>query len=155
VHVMKHHGIGQRSGQSEWCYSSACACAALSPKSICGRAQGAAQPCMPHGSDRHASRENPHQASTTGSQAVQGSLAQRACDVAVRAAGKAGVALSTLGPGATNFTTSAAYAQLGGFPMLLITGSHLRCRPSGPSPAIKLSQRPRWKLTVSQRPGCK
>ena len=39
------------------------------------------------------------------------------------AAGKAGVALSTLGPGATNMTTSAAYAQLGGFPALLITGA--------------------------------
>ena len=38
-------------------------------------------------------------------------------------AGKAGVALSTLGPGATNMTTSAAYAQLGGFPTLLITGA--------------------------------
>ena len=38
-------------------------------------------------------------------------------------AGKAGVALSTLGPGATNMTTSAAYAQLGGFPALLITGT--------------------------------
>lgn len=41
----------------------------------------------------------------------------------LRAAGKAGVALSTLGPGATNMTTSAAYAQLGGFPTLLITGA--------------------------------
>ena len=40
-------------------------------------------------------------------------------------AGKAGVALSTLGPGATNMTTSAAYAQLGGFPALLITGAAL------------------------------
>ncbi|KAK9840915.1 hypothetical protein WJX81_000140 [Elliptochloris bilobata] len=39
-----------------------------------------------------------------------------------RLTGKAGVALSTLGPGATNMTTSAAYAQLGGFPTLLITG---------------------------------
>ena len=30
--------------------------------------------------------------------------------------------LSTLGPGATNFATAAAYAQLGGMPMLMITG---------------------------------
>ncbi|MEM7270008.1 MAG: acetolactate synthase large subunit, partial [Pseudomonadota bacterium] len=30
--------------------------------------------------------------------------------------------VSTLGPGATNFTTAAAYAQLGGMPMLMITG---------------------------------
>ena len=35
---------------------------------------------------------------------------------------RAGVAIATLGPGATNFTTAAAYAQLGGFPLVLITG---------------------------------
>lgn len=35
-----------------------------------------------------------------------------------RLTGKAGVCLSTLGPGATNFTTAAAYAQLAGFPMV-------------------------------------
>ena len=39
-----------------------------------------------------------------------------------RLTGKAGVCLATLGPGATNFVTSAAYAQLGGMPMLMITG---------------------------------
>lgn len=39
-----------------------------------------------------------------------------------RLTGKAGVALSTLGPGATNFTTAVAYAQLGGMPLLIITG---------------------------------
>ena len=39
-----------------------------------------------------------------------------------RLTGKAGVALSTLGPGATNFVTAAAYAQLGAMPMLMITG---------------------------------
>lgn len=39
-----------------------------------------------------------------------------------RLTGKAGVAVSTLGPGATNFATAAAYAQLGGFPLILITG---------------------------------
>ncbi|NBX50110.1 hypothetical protein EBT25_09255 [bacterium] len=39
-----------------------------------------------------------------------------------RLTGKAGVALSTLGPGATNFVTSAAYAQLAGIPMLLRCG---------------------------------
>lgn len=39
-----------------------------------------------------------------------------------RLTGKVGVCLSTLGPGATNFATSAAYAQLGGMPMLMITG---------------------------------
>ncbi|MEM0923428.1 MAG: acetolactate synthase large subunit [Pseudomonadota bacterium] len=39
-----------------------------------------------------------------------------------RFTGKTGVCLSTLGPGATNFTTAAAYAQLGGMPMMMITG---------------------------------
>lgn len=39
-----------------------------------------------------------------------------------RLTGKAGVCLSTLGPGATNFVTAAAYAQLGGMPMLMVTG---------------------------------
>lgn len=39
-----------------------------------------------------------------------------------RITGKTGVAIATLGPGATNFTTAAAYAKLGGFPLLLITG---------------------------------
>ncbi|MCA8962879.1 MAG: hypothetical protein KDC38_20290, partial [Planctomycetes bacterium] len=39
-----------------------------------------------------------------------------------RLTGKAGVCMSTLGPGATNLVTAAAYGQLGAFPMLLITG---------------------------------
>ena len=39
-----------------------------------------------------------------------------------RLTGKAGVCLATLGPGATNFVTAAAYAQLGGMPMMMITG---------------------------------
>ena len=39
-----------------------------------------------------------------------------------RLTGKPGVCISTLGPGATNFTTSAAYGDLGGFPHLMITG---------------------------------
>jgi acetolactate synthase-1/2/3 large subunit len=39
-----------------------------------------------------------------------------------RFTGKTGVCLSTLGPGATNLVTAAAYAQLGGMPMLMITG---------------------------------
>lgn len=39
-----------------------------------------------------------------------------------RLTGNVGVCLSTLGPGAMNFTTAAAYAQLGGMPMLMITG---------------------------------
>lgn len=39
-----------------------------------------------------------------------------------RLTGKIGVALSTLGPGATNFVTSVAYAKLGAMPCLFITG---------------------------------
>jgi acetolactate synthase I/II/III large subunit len=39
-----------------------------------------------------------------------------------RLTGKPGVALSTLGPGALNFVTGAAYGFLGGMPMVLITG---------------------------------
>lgn len=39
-----------------------------------------------------------------------------------RLAGKAGAALTTLGPGATNLTTAAAYANLGGMPVVFITG---------------------------------
>ena len=39
-----------------------------------------------------------------------------------RHTGRAGVCLATLGPGATNLVTAAAYAQLGGMPMLMITG---------------------------------
>lgn len=39
-----------------------------------------------------------------------------------RLTGKTGVCLSTLGPGATNLVTTAAYAQLGAMPMLMITG---------------------------------
>jgi len=39
-----------------------------------------------------------------------------------RLTGKPGVCISTLGPGATNLTTPAAYAQLGAMPMVMITG---------------------------------
>ncbi len=39
-----------------------------------------------------------------------------------RHTGKAGVCVATLGPGATNFVTAAAYAYLGGMPMMMITG---------------------------------
>ncbi|CAH8285848.1 acetolactate synthase-1/2/3 large subunit [Mariniflexile fucanivorans] len=39
-----------------------------------------------------------------------------------RFTGKPGVCLSTLGPGATNLMTTAAYAQLGAMPMFMITG---------------------------------
>ncbi|MCR4343386.1 MAG: acetolactate synthase large subunit, partial [Candidatus Scalindua sp.] len=39
-----------------------------------------------------------------------------------RLTGKPGVCLATLGPGATNLVTPAAYANLGAMPMLMITG---------------------------------
>lgn len=39
-----------------------------------------------------------------------------------RLTGKTGVCMSTLGPGATNLVTAAAYAQLGAMPMMMITG---------------------------------
>ena len=39
-----------------------------------------------------------------------------------RLTGKPGVCMSTLGPGALNFSTAAAYAFLGAMPMVLITG---------------------------------
>jgi acetolactate synthase-1/2/3 large subunit len=39
-----------------------------------------------------------------------------------RLTGKPGVCLATLGPGALNFTTGAAYAMLGAMPMVMITG---------------------------------
>ena len=39
-----------------------------------------------------------------------------------RLTGKTGVCMSTLGPGATNLVTAAAYAQLAAMPMVMITG---------------------------------
>ena len=39
-----------------------------------------------------------------------------------RLTGRAGVCMATLGPGATNFSTPAAYAHLGAFPLIMITG---------------------------------
>ncbi len=39
-----------------------------------------------------------------------------------RLTGKVGVCLSTLGPGATNLVTPAAYANLGAMPMMMLTG---------------------------------
>jgi acetolactate synthase-1/2/3 large subunit len=39
-----------------------------------------------------------------------------------RLTGRPGVCLATLGPGATNLVTAAAYAQLGAMPMVMVTG---------------------------------
>jgi acetolactate synthase I/II/III large subunit len=49
-----------------------------------------------------------------------------------RLTGNTGVCLATLGPGATNLVTAAAYAQLGAMPMLMITGQKaIRDRKQG------------------------
>src|ERR1700758_1774181 len=49
-----------------------------------------------------------------------------------RLTGKPGVCLTTLGPGALNLTTGAAYAQLGAMPMVMITGQKgIRSRKQG------------------------
>src|SRR6188472_1740060 len=39
-----------------------------------------------------------------------------------RLTGRPGVCISTLGPGALNFSTAAAYAHLGAMPMIILTG---------------------------------
>src|SRR6516225_8425277 len=49
-----------------------------------------------------------------------------------RLTGQPGVALSTLGPGALNLATGAAYAYLGAMPVVLVTGQKpIRTRPQG------------------------
>src|ERR1700720_4707450 len=53
-----------------------------------------------------------------------------------RLTGRPGVCLSTLGPGALNFTTGAAYAYLGAMPMVMITGQK----------AIKSARQARFQL---------
>ncbi|WP_019969918.1 acetolactate synthase large subunit [Mycobacterium sp. 141] len=53
-----------------------------------------------------------------------------------RLTGRPGVCMSTLGPGALNLATGAAYAQLGAMPMILITGQK----------AIKSSQQARFQI---------
>ena len=53
-----------------------------------------------------------------------------------RLTGKPGVCLSTLGPGALNLATGAAYAHLGAMPMILITGQK----------AIRSSQQARFQI---------
>jgi acetolactate synthase I/II/III large subunit len=53
-----------------------------------------------------------------------------------RLTGKPGVCLSTLGPGALNLATGAAYAHLGAMPMILITGQK----------AVRTSQQARFQI---------
>jgi acetolactate synthase I/II/III large subunit len=50
-----------------------------------------------------------------------------------RLTGRPGVCLTTLGPGALNLTTGAAYAHLGAMPMIMITGQKpiLKARQAG------------------------
>lgn len=62
-----------------------------------------------------------------------------------RLTGKPGVCLATLGPGALNFSTGAAYAHLGAMPMILITGQK----------AIKTAKQARFQIVdvvASMRP---
>jgi acetolactate synthase I/II/III large subunit len=81
-----------------------------------------------------------------------------------RLTGKTGVCLATLGPGATNFVTCAAYAQLGAMPMLMITGQKpVKLEQAGPLPDPRrgrhdgadheVHQADRLRPTTS-RPGC-
>ncbi len=62
-----------------------------------------------------------------------------------RLTGRPGVCLATLGPGALNFSTGAAYAHLGAMPMILITGQK----------AIKTAKQARFQIVdvvASMRP---
>ena len=52
-----------------------------------------------------------------------------------RLTGKPGVCITTLGPGALNLTTGAAYALLGAMPMIMLTGQ------KGHRAAVRLSSR--------------
>ncbi len=54
--------------------------------------------------------------------------------------GKPGVCLATLGPGA-NFTTGAAYALLGAWPVIMITGRGHRGQQAGTLPDRRSSAR--------------
>lgn len=68
-----------------------------------------------------------------------------------RLTGKAGVCLSTLGPGATNLVTAAAYAKLGAMPMLMITGQKpIKSRKQGHFQIVDIvdMMRPLTKSTV-------
>jgi len=69
-----------------------------------------------------------------------------------RLTGRAGVVLATLGPGATNLVTPAAYAQLGGMPMVMVTGQKpIRASKQGHFQIVDVvgMMRPLTKLTRS------
>ena len=72
-----------------------------------------------------------------------------------RLTGKPGVCMSTLGPGATNLVTPAAYAQLGAMPMLMITGQKpikksKSCTRKRPSPCLGHRNNQRTRTTNEQ-----
>jgi thiamine pyrophosphate-dependent acetolactate synthase large subunit-like protein len=50
-----------------------------------------------------------------------------------RLTGRPGVCLATLGPGALNLTTGAAYALLGAVPMVMLTGQKRNSEPQAGS----------------------
>src|ERR1700710_654981 len=56
-----------------------------------------------------------------------------------RLTGKPGVCITTLGPGALNLTTGAAYALLGAWPVIMITGQ--KTQPPGTVPDRRRGQR--------------
>lgn len=67
-----------------------------------------------------------------------------------RLTGRPGVCLTTLGPGATNLTTGAAFARLGAMPMLMITGQKpILSAPQGQFQMVDIvgTMRPLTKLT--------
>src|SRR3954449_12733879 len=61
-----------------------------------------------------------------------------------RLTGRPGVCIATLGPGALNFSTGAAYAHLGTMPMILITGQKaiMTARQARSSMAVRNPPRP-------------
>ena len=61
-----------------------------------------------------------------------------------RLTGHAGVCISTLGPGALNFSTGAAYAQLAAMPMILLTGQK----------AIMSAKQAKFQIVDALRPSC-
>src|SRR4029078_6909054 len=67
-----------------------------------------------------------------------------------RLTGRPGVCLSTLGPGALNLTTGAAYAHLGATPMILVTGQKaIRKRQQAPLQIVDMvaTMKPLTKLS--------
>ena len=67
-----------------------------------------------------------------------------------RLTGRPGVCISTLGPGALNFSTGAAYANLGAMPMIMITGQkaiHARKQAQFQIVDVVASMKPLTKMT--------